>query len=140
MFLLLVGAAIMVMVTVVIHGIGLALLGRILRRELHHERELRLPRLSARAVLFTLLAVLGMFALHGIEIWLYALAYLVGGAIPTLETAVYFSTISYAAIGFSDHYIVESWRLIAGIEGINGAVLLGWSTAFFVTMVVRLER
>lgn len=133
-------AAFMVMTTVLIHGIGLALLGRILRHELHHERELHLPRLSVRGVLFTLLAVIGMFGLHGLEIWLYALAYLVGGAISSLETAVYFSTISYAAIGFSDHYIAESWRLVAGIEGINGAVLLGWSTAFFVTMVVRLER
>ena len=140
MFFQLIAAAFMVVATVMIHGVGLAMLGRLLRRELHNEWELNLPRLSVRSVFVTLLAVIGMFALHGLEIWLYALAYLIGGAIPTLETSVYFSTISYAAIGFSDHYIAESWRLIAGIEGINGAVLLGWSTAFFVTMVVRMER
>lgn len=140
MLVQLIVAAIMVMTTVVIHGIGLAMLGRLLRRESHHEHMMHLPRMSLRGLFVTLLAVIGMFGLHGLEIWLYALFYLIGGAIPSLETAVYFSTISYAAIGFSDHYIVESWRLIAGIEGINGAVLLGWSTAFFVTMVVRLER
>jgi len=91
-------------------------------------------------MLFTIGLVLGLFALHGIEIWIYALFYLGIGAIGNLETAVYFSTISYAGIGYDDRYIAPAWRLVAGIEGINGLLLLGWSTAFFVTMVARLNR
>jgi Ion channel len=84
--------------------------------------------------------VIALFALHGIGIWLYAFAYDPGGAIGSLETVVYFSTISYAAIGFSDYYICSDWRLVAGIEGINGVLLPGWSTAFFATMVARLGQ
>jgi len=84
--------------------------------------------------------VLGLFVLHGLEIWLYAFLFMAVGAIATLETAVYFSTISYAGIGYDDRYIEPAWRLVAGIEGINGLLLLGWSTAFFVTLVTRLGR
>lgn len=32
------------------------------------------------------------------------------------------------------------WRLVSAIEGVNGILLLGWSTAFFVTVVARLRR
>lgn len=136
----LVVSAFMVILTVMVHGLGLVLLGRLLQDEVRDERVLHLPTLSRRALLSTLVIVVALFALHGAEIWLYAFAYLSTGAIHNLETAIYFSTISYAGIGFSDHYINSHWRLVAGIEGINGSLLLGWSTAFFVTMVARLGR
>jgi hypothetical protein len=89
---------------------------------------------------FTLALVLALFVLHGFGIWLYAFLYEGLGAVADLETAVYFSTISYAGIGYDDRYIVPEWRLVAAIEGINGLLLLGWSTAFFVTIVARLGR
>ncbi|MDH4399727.1 MAG: ion channel [Sphingorhabdus sp.] len=63
--------------------------------------------------------------------WLYAFLYEGLGAVADLETAMYFSTISYAGIGFDDRYIMPEWRLVAAIEEINGLLLLGWSTAFF---------
>jgi hypothetical protein len=133
-------SALMVITTVVIHGYGIALLAKLLHNELREERAMHLPMLSPRALIFTILLVIALFTLHGLEIWLYAFLYLSTGAIQSLETAVYFSTISYAGIGYSDHYIVESWRLVAGIEGINGLLLLGWSTGFFVTMIARFGR
>ncbi|MFN0046426.1 MAG: ion channel [Sphingorhabdus sp.] len=129
-----------VLLTVVIHGVGLALLGRSLRNEIQVERAHHLAAMSARAMLFTLALVIGLFTLHGIEIWLYAFLFEAIGAVTDIETAVYFSTISYAGIGFDDRYINPDWRLVAAIEGINGLLLLGWSTAFFVTIVARLGR
>lgn len=91
-------------------------------------------------MLFTLALVIGLFTLHGVEIWLYAFLFEALGAVADIETAVYFSTISYAGIGFDDRYINPDWRLVAAIEGINGLLLLGWSTAFFVAIVARLGR
>jgi hypothetical protein len=128
----------MVLATVTLHGGGLAVLGRFLRLEARQERDAHLPDLSPRSLIFTLLLVLALFVLHGLEIWAYAFVYLSLGAIPSLETAVYYSTISYGAIGFSDAYISPTWRLVGAIEGVNGILLLGWSTAFFVTVVTRL--
>ena len=133
-------STIMVLITVIIHGGGLALLGHSLRSEVQAERAHHLAALSLRSMVFTLALVIGLFTLHGIEIWLYAFLYKALGAVDTLETAVYFSTISYAGIGFDDRSIEPAWRLVAAIEGINGLLLLGWSTAFFVTIVARLGR
>ena len=133
-------STVMVFVTVIFHGFGLALLGRALRGEAQVERMHHIPALSLRTVFFTLCLVVAIFVLHGVEIWVYAALYLMIGAIPTLETSVYFSTISYAGIGFDDRYIDPAWRLVAAIEGINDFLLLGWSTAFFVALVSRLGR
>jgi len=140
MIIQLVVSTAMVVLTVIFHGAGLAVLGRMLRGEVQMERAHHVPGLSLRTTIFTLALVMALFVLHGIEIWLYAFLYEALGAVENLETAVYFSTISYAGIGFDDRYIEPSWRLVAAIEGINGLLLLGWSTAFFVTIVSRLGR
>jgi hypothetical protein len=133
-------ATVMVLATVMMHGLGLAVLGRSMGREMKQEREHHVPALSVRSLGYTLALVIALAGLHGLEIWSYAFLYEALGAVIDLETAVYFSTISYAGIGFDDRYIDPAWRLVSAIEGINGLLLLGWSTAFFVTVVARLGR
>ena len=138
MIIQLVLATVMVLTTVTIHGGGLAVCARVLRVESRQEAAHHVPPLSPRTLAFTLMLVLALFALHGVEIWLYAAVYLALGAIHDLESAVYFSTLAYGGMGFSDTAIFHDWRLTAAIEGINGIILLGWSTAFFVTVIARL--
>jgi hypothetical protein len=84
-------------------------------------------------------AATGLFALHGAEIWAYAALYYALGALPDFETALYFSTSTYTTIGYGDVLLPRSWRLVGAIEGANGIILLGWSTAFFVGMVRRIR-
>lgn len=133
-------AAIMVTMMVLMHGVGLAVLSKLLRLESREERRLHIHPLSSAGIGFTLLIVMGLFVLHGLEIWAYAIVFLGLEAVPDLRTAVYFSTITYGAIGYDDDPIATEWALVAAIEGINGVLLLGWSTAFFVTVVARLGR
>ena len=130
----------MVMATVMTHGLGLALLARAVATEQQEEKVHHLPPLSLRGAAFTLVTVLSLFVLHGAEIWSYAALYSLLGAFPHFETSLYFSTISYAAIGYGDAALPEQWRLLGAIEGINGVILLGWSTAFFVNLLMRLRR
>jgi hypothetical protein len=136
----LVVSTIMVLLTVAFHGASLIGLARVLRIERRDEIARHVPSFSLRTLNFTLALVLALFVIHGIEIWLYAFVYVGLGAVPDIETGVYFSTISYAAIGFSDSFISPAWRLVGAIEGINGLLLLGWSTAFFVPVVSRFGR
>jgi hypothetical protein len=131
-------ATAMVLATVFIHAIGLLLLGRLTRYEMLEERKLAIRPLSLAAVGLTMSVVIGLFALHALEIWLYAALYLKLDALQTLREAVYFSTQTYAAIGFGNEALDPQWRLLAAIEGVNGVILLGWSTAFFVTGMRRL--
>lgn len=133
-------ATIMVLLTVAIHGTGLYTLSRMLRLEEREEAKEHVHPLSLRGIAATLIVILGLFVLHGIEIWLYAFLYLAIGSVEGLREAIYFSTITYGAIGYSDAAMAESWRLVSAIEGINGIILIGWSTAFFVTLVARMRR
>ena len=131
-------ATAMVVATILIHGAGITALARGMRLEVHAAEAHHHFSLKRAAAI--LVIVLALFTLHGIEIWLYAAVYLVIGAVQNLEAAVYYSTITYASIGFGDSEMARPWRLVGAIEGINGVLLLGWSTAFFVTVVARLPK
>jgi hypothetical protein len=43
---------------------------------------------------------------------------------------LYFSIVTYTTIGFGDHVPLSHARLIAGVEGLNGLLLIGWSASF----------
>lgn len=129
----------MVVWCVAIHGLGLFSLARALRSEAYVERLRHLDPLSPRGAVFTLGAVIAMLALHGVEIWAFALVYTLTGAVNGLENALYFSTISYSTVGYNDAHIVAEWRLLGAFESILGVFLLGWSTAFFFRMLGRID-
>jgi hypothetical protein len=127
----------MVLVTVVLHGAGLLILGQIMEWLERVRGQTRVSPISGEGAIVAVLSALGLLALHGVEIWLYAFLYRVIEAVDTVREAVYFSTIAYASIGFSDAAIAPEWKLLGALEGINGALLLGWSVAFFVTLMTR---
>lgn len=133
-------ATALVTVTVIIHGVGLIFLARLLRLETRHEATEHMHPQSLRSLVVLLLVILALTALHGVEIWLYAIVYLLIGAIGDLRDAVYFSTITYGAIGYSDALMADRWRLVSAIEGINGIIMIGWSTAFLIRMVGLVKR
>ena len=66
----------LILAMVVVHGIGLALLAQVVRSETREEHTRHLTPLSPRGMVFTVIIVFGLFALHGIEIWSFALFYL----------------------------------------------------------------
>lgn len=131
-------STVMALLVVGLHGFGLMGLGRLL--ELY---ETRIGGVGVAGPLWqhavlTIAVVLGLFVIHGVEIWLYAAVYTMIGAVPDLREAVYFSSISYGAIGYSDDLMAPQWRLLGAIEGVGGAILLGWSVAFFVSVMTPL--
>jgi Ion channel len=140
MLVSLIVATLMVVLTVLIHGIGIFILARLLRLEAREEASADIHPMSVRGIAVTLLLVLGLFLLHGIEIWAYGLLFLGIGALPNLAEAIYFSTITYSTIGYDDDGFDSAWQMVAAIEGVSGVILLGWSTAFFVTVVARMGR
>ena len=129
----------MLVICVVIHGFGLFSLNRAMRSEAAVESLQRIDPLSRRGAMFTLSIVIALIALHGAEIWLFAVFYLIVGAAPDLEQALYFSTISYSTVGYSDVHVSLDWRLTGAFESILGVILLGWSTAFFFRMLSRID-
>jgi hypothetical protein len=127
-------ASVMVVFTVLVHLIGLTFLLRVLRS---HGRLLAAFRIMPLTTL--LVAAIGIFAIHTIEIWIFAALYLLLGAFHQFEVALYFSTVSYSSIGYGDVLLPRSWRILGAIEGATGIIMLGWSTAFLVSLLSRLK-
>ena len=116
---------------VTIHASGVTwALGRIKR---HPEY----PRFWAGTWLFILVAA-WIVMMHLVEIVVWAVFYFADGAMPALQTAVYFSAVTYTTTGYGDLVLPPEWRLVGAIEALTGILMCGWSTAFFLTVGSRL--
>ena len=129
-------ATLMVGLTVIIHFAGLLGLMWVLRTRGHRFRAHESAVGQGAAIVFV---VLGLVAILTIEIWLYGVVYLSLGALPDFESALYFSTTSFTTIGFGDVVLEKSWRLFGAVEGANGLLLFGWSTAFLIAVTARMR-
>jgi len=125
-------ASAMVIATVFVHLVGLAVLVRMLRsRSWHPVFE------HIRPITLLLGASIGIFTIHTIEIWMFAALYLLLGAAADFEQSLYFSTVTYATIGYGDVLVAKPWRILGAIEGAAGVIMLGWSTAFLVSLLAQ---
>lgn len=77
---------------------------------------------------------------HFIDVALWALFYASARALPTLDTAVYFSAVTYTTVGCGDVVLPQRWRLAGGVEALTGILMCGWSTAAFFSIVSRIVR
>jgi hypothetical protein len=99
------------------------------------EAETRHPLLHALGLVISLFAVL--LSLHLMQVGLWALLYWWQiGWDPS--TAIYFSTVTYATIGYGDVVPPTEWRLVASMQGLTGVLMLGWSSAMVFALVSRL--
>jgi hypothetical protein len=130
-------AAVLALIMTIIHGGGLIGISKILH--------LNTDRLENRAFDFgayVLMGTVGMlvFALHVVEIWVFAGFYLMVGAIEQMEQAFYYSAAAYATLGRTVEYFPSEWRLLGALEALIGFLLIGWSTPFMVSTMNKLRR
>lgn len=80
-----------------------------------------------------------LLLLHIVEVAVWALAYLLlVDSLSSLEEATYFSTVTFAALGYGDIVIDGPWRLLSAIEAMAGLLIFGWSTALLFAVVQRI--
>ena len=91
----------------------------------------------ATSFLLTRIAAITVLA-HLLEIAIWAGFYYWKEALPSLETSFYFSSVTYATIGYGDIVLPQPWRVLAAMEGLTGILMCGWSGAFFFAAVNRL--
>ncbi len=124
----------LVALTVLVHTGGLLLLARMTPRA---ARSLRLHRNDLGRSFIMMMSVLGIFALHTVEVWLWALAYLTLNSTPSFIDALNFSTDMFSTVGYGQIAVAPAWRLLTALEGINGFILIGWSTAYLIGVSTR---
>ena len=94
---------------------------------------------AVRIVLRTVGIVISMIFAHLLEAGLFAAFYFVIDAFKDWNTSFYFSLVSYATVGYGDVTLPQHWRLIGGVEGLIGALMVGWSVAVLVAVLQRLR-
>ena len=124
----------LILITVLIHAISLDYLIRSLLY-LGPRFRARLPRQGG--ALFLSITVLGIFLAHVLEIWVWAFVFLLTEEVHSLETALYFSIVTFTTVGYGDITFSDQWRLLSSVESANGMLLFGWSTAFIFEVMRR---
>ena len=100
-----------------------------------------LPALHVPARAKLMVVIFGTFFAHAVEICLYALAfyvlarYLAAGTLgdasrSSLTLSLYFSAETYTSLGYGDVVPGGDLRLLAGMEALNGLLLIGWSASY----------
>jgi len=126
----------LVALCVVIHATGVTVAVRWLRQ---FTTRMAAHNFWLEVRLFTRLAG-WMILLHLIEVTAWALVYTWKGAMPDLQSALYFSGVTYTTTGYGDLVLPEEWRLVGAIEALTGILMCGWSTGFFFAVVGRVFR
>lgn len=132
-------SVVVVFLTIMVHFEFLRLAQRLAERS-----RLR-PRLRIVALL------MGAFAAHTLEVYVYTIAYMVidwtvpgAGFIGVFEGSfedyLYFSAATYTSLGYGDIVPEGPLRLLAGTEALNGLVLIAWTASVTYLMMERYWR
>jgi hypothetical protein len=78
--------------------------------------------------------------LHLVEIAVWAFFYAWDHGMPDLQSAFYFSAVTYTTTGYGDLVLPGEWRLVGGVEALTGILMCGWSAAFFFAVVSRMNQ
>ena len=125
-------AAVIVIVCLLLHVAGILLMAEwLLKHRQYFERSA--PRIHVSSLMIILFS--GIMLLHVAETSLWAVFYYSRELFPDFETSLYFSLVSYAAIGYGDVLLPRNWRLLGAIEGVSGLLLCGISTAFIFAVI-----
>lgn len=105
------------------------------RREAWLCRPPHLPKLAGTLCVLSVWLIASMSA----TVWIWSLYFLWSGALGTLETAVYFSLVSFTTLGFGDIVLDRPHRLLSGLLAANGLLLFGLTTALLIDLIRSLH-
>lgn len=79
-----------------------------------------------------------LILLHLAEVAVWALFFWWQQCLPDLESAFYFSGVTYATVGYGDLTLQKEWRLLAPVEGLTGILMCGLSASFFFALSFKM--
>ncbi len=121
-------AGLIVLTCVTVHYEALRLLGRTVGVHAHRR-------------VGVLLVMLGLLVAHALEIWVFALGYMLvdwapdmgsiaGIEAPDVIDYMYLSAMVYSTVGFGEIYPVGAMRMLSAAEALSGLSLITWSASF----------
>jgi hypothetical protein len=117
----------LIVVTVVIHAIGLGFVSRSAVALCDRKMGSRYPTALFAAIMSAV--ILFATILHGVEAGIWAVSYQALRAQPDYKSAVLFSLGAMTTFG-NAMSLEERWQLMGAIEALNGWLLFGLTTAY----------
>ena len=127
---------VLVSVCVVIHGFGMALGLRWIRR-IRPALDQHFGIMASFLILIRV--VFGLLLLHLLQIMVWAACYQWNGCFPDFTTSFYYSATSYSTVGYGDVNPPGNWRILGSVEGVTGILMFGWSTGVLFSVVSHLQ-
>jgi hypothetical protein len=126
----------LIVVTIVFHSYGLGLLSRGLLILLKADRKKRLTHaLSAFVVGGCSLCTI---CLHGLEAWMWAVAYRLLDTLGSdRKDAMLYSISVMTTVGGTNLHLEPRWALMGSLEALDGWILFGLTGAFLFALIQR---
>lgn len=125
----------MVPVLALVHGWGLTGMSHLFNLT---DEALLHKKYSAKSIFLVAFVAVLLFAVHAFEIAAVGLLYDLADVAPSFEQAFILSASYYTTTG-TDH-LPDHWAIFGQSEALLGLLLIGWSTAFLVRKIDRLEK
>lgn len=125
------GSALLTVCALVHVGIvasAIPILKRVGHRVIHDDHAFGRAIVLGTSVLIILLA-------HTLQVWTWAIAFMVSAAISDFATSFYFSMVTYTTLGYGDLVLGESLRIFATFAAVTGLLTFGISTAFLINIL-----
>jgi hypothetical protein len=126
-------AAVLVALTVAVHAVGMGLILSALLKS-----HATTPKQAWPITWLLVRLAWGLILIHLAEIAIWALFYRWEQCLPDLESAFYFSGVTYTTIGYGDLVLPKPWRMLGPIEGVTGILMCGLSAGLFFATVTRI--
>ena len=126
----------MILLTVVIHVFGLALINDGVIQVLRRTAERR--SFTFRFAIVMAVAVLFATALHAVEAAAWAGAFRFLGAVPDAKSAMLYSLNAMTTYGHESVSLEQHWQMMGALEALNGMLLFGLTTAFLFAMIQKI--
>jgi hypothetical protein len=128
------GVALLVVLSVAIHGAGtMPMMGR----QVRPRPVVAHPAGSLLMHLAVALLVLELLLVHVAQIVVWGLYFHALGVFDDLQMALYFTAVTYTTLGYGDVVAGPAWVLEAGALAITGWLMFGWSTGVLVWILGR---
>ncbi len=76
-------------------------------------------------------------AIHTIQVWIWAIVWVLLDVLPDWNTAIYFSLVTFTTLGYGDIVLGEALRIFGSFASVAGLLAFGLSTAYMVAMMTR---
>lgn len=85
-----------------------------------------------------MIAIVLILLAHTVQVWIWASAFVMLGALGEWNTALYFALATYTTLGYGDIILSAEFRIFAAFAAVTGMLAFGVSTAFLVSVMGRM--